>query len=345
MEDEYDWAAAAVDAALEGDSERCDAIVGAGVRRDFDAAIERRRSGCAVDLEAIPAALDALPREVPAMSRETCERCHGRGWFDEVEPGTENDYIPGFREKYCDCPAGDRRMVADGFDDSPTVAARPRDVAEPAVAVGTVDVCCPYKSRYDGRCAPDDACTAAVHCCTHSGWNRDAEDSVDLADEILAACDAVAVHRPRLIVSGGQTGADRAGLDAAMALGIGTDGFCPRGRLAEDGRVPDRYNVRETGTANYGERTALNVRFSDATIIFHYGMLSRGSKLTERLARKMGKARLVVKLDRFGAEHVDGIRAWLNVARPEILNVAGQRESRRPGIGAEVERILRAVWA
>jgi hypothetical protein len=214
------------------------------------------RAASTVDLEAIPAALDALPRHVPAMHTETYD------------------------------------ALARCFEPAPTIAL-----------------------------------------------------DVDLADEILAACDAVGTHRPRLIVSGGQTGADRGGLDAAMALGISTDGFCPRGRLAEDGRVPDRYNVRETGTANYGERTALNVRFSDATIIFHYGMLSRGSKLTERLARKMGKARLVVKLDRFGAEHVDGIRAWLNVARPEILNVAGQRESRRPGIGAEVERILRAVWA
>jgi predicted Rossmann-fold nucleotide-binding protein len=70
------------------------------------------------------------------------------------------------------------------------------------------------------------------------------------------------------IVSGGQTGADRAGLDVAIELGISHGGWVPQGRLAEDGEVPALYNLRETRTRNCLERTKLNVRDSDGTVIF-----------------------------------------------------------------------------
>ena len=92
------------------------------------------------------------------------------------------------------------------------------------------------------------------------------------------------------IVSGGQTGADRAGLDWAMARGIEHQGWCPAGRKAEDGAIPSEYRLRETGSGNYLVRTRWNVRDSDATAIFSIkSTLTGGSLATQRYARTMGK--------------------------------------------------------
>mgnify|MGYP003793290687 CR=1 FL=1 len=87
------------------------------------------------------------------------------------------------------------------------------------------------------------------------------------------------------IVSGGQTGVDRAALDVAMQLGIPVGGWCPRGRRAEDGRIPDSYPLREASSVNYAKRTELNVRDSDGTLILSGGPLTGGTALTESLAR------------------------------------------------------------
>lgn len=73
------------------------------------------------------------------------------------------------------------------------------------------------------------------------------------------------------IISGGQTGVDRAGLDAALGLGIPCGGWCPRGRRALDGRIPDQYPLRETEARNYNRRTEWNIRDSDATLILNIG--------------------------------------------------------------------------
>src|SRR3954470_16119485 len=88
----------------------------------------------------------------------------------------------------------------------------------------------------------------------------------------------------RKIISGGQTGADRAALDAALALGIPHGGWVPKGRWAEDGPLDPRYTVQETPTAVVSVRTAWNVRDSDATLIISHSKLSGGSALTRRLA-------------------------------------------------------------
>src|SRR3972149_6624300 len=101
---------------------------------------------------------------------------------------------------------------------------------------------------------------------------------------------------PERIVSGGQTGVDRAALDVALELGLPCGGFCPRGRRAEDGVVPQRHPLVEMGSRESPPRTARNVRDSDGTLILHRRRLSGGTALTLRLAREKGRPHLVVDL-------------------------------------------------
>lgn len=147
---------------------------------------------------------------------------------------------------------------------------------------------------------------------------------------------------PRRVVSGGQTGVDRAALDVAMALGIERGGFCPRGRRAEDGVLPARFPLVETPSRAYGQRTLWNVRDSDATLLLHRGPPRGGSALTLRLARRLGRPHLAVDIAA-ASDAVGTIRAWLAALRPAVLNVAGPRESHAPGIGAAARAVLRAA--
>src|ERR1700738_4227821 len=94
----------------------------------------------------------------------------------------------------------------------------------------------------------------------------------------------------RKIISGGQTGADRAGLDFAIERGLEHGGYVPRGRKAEDGRIDDRYNLVELSTSSYSARTRRNIKESDGTVIFSLErLLSGGTKLTQDYANKLGK--------------------------------------------------------
>jgi hypothetical protein len=145
------------------------------------------------------------------------------------------------------------------------------------------------------------------------------------------------------IISGGQTGVDRGALDAAMALGIPHGGWCPAGRLAEDGRIPDRYQLGETESAEYRVRTERNVLEADATLILCRGTPSGGTELTVRLAKKHRRPCLVVDLDRPAA--LDEVRRWLQSHGVEVLNLAGPRESQSPGIGAAAVEFLRPLFA
>lgn len=131
-----------------------------------------------------------------------------------------------------------------------------------------------------------------------------------------------------IVVSGGQTGVDRAALDAAMALGIPVGGWCPRGRLSEDGEIPARYPLRETPESNYSVRTVANIRDSDYTLILLPGdaPLTGGTALTVRIARQMKRPHSVFRLDSSPA-----IAAMMLKSVPR-LNVAGPRESKHPGI-------------
>ena len=143
------------------------------------------------------------------------------------------------------------------------------------------------------------------------------------------------------IVSGGQTGVDRAALDAALAAGFPCGGWAPKGRMAEDGAIPKRYPLDECSIAGNAERTRLNVRDSDATLILTRGEPAGGTRLTLEWADKLSKPTLVVDLAQ--PTDPDGIADWLEGERAKVLNVAGPRESTVPGIGAAAAAIMKAV--
>jgi hypothetical protein len=132
------------------------------------------------------------------------------------------------------------------------------------------------------------------------------------------------------LVSGGQSGVDRAALDSALDAGLAVGGWCPRGRRAEDGPIADRYPLRETPSRGYRQRTEWNVRDADATLILHRGELDRGSRLTADMAVRHGRPLLILNLeDGPGPERVG---RWLRENRVGVLNVAGPREGNAPGI-------------
>lgn len=147
----------------------------------------------------------------------------------------------------------------------------------------------------------------------------------------------------RKIVSGGQTGVDRAGLDAAMELNIETGGWCPAGRRAADGVIPEKYALSETKARSYSVRTGWNVRDSDATLIINAGDLEGGTELTVKYAEGQGKPHLVVQVE--DDQAVAKMREWLQAVRPEVLNVAGPREEKRPGVHATATDLLIEVLA
>ena len=152
--------------------------------------------------------------------------------------------------------------------------------------------------------------------------------------------DAASWRRPEQIVTGGQTGVDRAALDVALELGIACGGWCPKGRLAEDGAIPDRYPLRETRSTRYARRTLVNVRDSDATLILAQAPLSGGTAYTEKVARELERPCLVVPPD---AAHVEQVRAWLADDEVLVLNVAGPRESGAPGSYERARAFLRTL--
>ena len=142
---------------------------------------------------------------------------------------------------------------------------------------------------------------------------------------------------PRLIVSGGQTGVDRAALDTAILLRIEHGGWCPAGRLAEDGAIPSRYALKETRSNEYPVRTGQNIADSSATLILHEGKLKGGTLLTRRLCDKQQKPYYTAKI---GQQMIDAVREWLTIETPEVLNIAGPRESSAPGIYSRCKKFL-----
>lgn len=151
---------------------------------------------------------------------------------------------------------------------------------------------------------------------------------------------AAAIER---VVSGGQTGVDRAALNVAEELGLECGGWCPAGRLAEDGTIPERYPLIETPSAEYEERTEWNVRDSDGTLILTIGEPTGGTAHTIECAQAQAKPYLV--LDLATMDTTDAVREWLETNRIRTLNVAGPRESKAPGIEFRAARYLRSLLA
>jgi len=143
------------------------------------------------------------------------------------------------------------------------------------------------------------------------------------------------------IISGGQTGVDRGALDAAIELGIQHGGWCPRGRLAEDGPIAEKYLLRETETSDYPVRTELNVLDSDGTLILFLHRLFGGTELTRRLAAKCGKPCLLVKLGKTADPLL--VRRWIRRNDIHVLNIAGPRESSCPGISQAAHDFVRQL--
>ncbi len=134
------------------------------------------------------------------------------------------------------------------------------------------------------------------------------------------------------IISGGQTGVDRAALDAAMSLGIPHGGYAPRGRLAEDGPIAPIYALQETDSPLYHVRTEKNVVESAATIILCRGALQGGTDLKRKFAEKHQRPLKVIDISH--PPPIGPTVEWLRALRVTELNVAGPRESGNPGIYA-----------
>ncbi len=154
-----------------------------------------------------------------------------------------------------------------------------------------------------------------------------------------------AVRSSRLkIVSGGQTGVDRAALDFAIRHGFEHGGWCPLGRRAEDGVIPPVYQLRETDSPDYDERTERNVLDSDATLIVaREKELSGGTAFTKARAEQHDRPVLVICETDGVARGVTALLQFLKRNKVRVLNVAGPRESQAPGMGKFVERLLQAA--
>jgi hypothetical protein len=143
------------------------------------------------------------------------------------------------------------------------------------------------------------------------------------------------------IISGGQTGADRAALDWAIKRGKAHGGWCPKGRKAEDGTIDWRYNLVETPSEDYSQRTEWNVRDSDGTAVFTIRReLLGGSLLTVELAEKYNKPVIHLRQEDEQTNHALELRSFIKEFGISILNVAGPRESYEPGVYWFVSRVL-----
>ena len=147
------------------------------------------------------------------------------------------------------------------------------------------------------------------------------------------------------IISGGQTGADRAALDFALAHGLPHGGWCPLGRWAEDGPLDLRYKLQETPESEPTQRTEWNVRDSDATVLFSIEeTLTGGSEKTQAFAEVYKKPFLHLPSRKDGPGAASVLSSFLLTYKPEVLNVAGPRASEEPEVGAFTRQVLERWW-
>lgn len=149
-------------------------------------------------------------------------------------------------------------------------------------------------------------------------------------------------HAPLRVISGGQTGVDRAALDVALKLGLPCGGTCPKGRRAEDGVIPERYPLTESESSAYPVRTERNVLDSDGTLVLTSGPPTGGTALTIELAQRHGRPCCVVDVDAEDAHTT--VLAWLSEHGIRTVNVAGPREG-PSHIHARACRVLERILA
>ncbi len=148
------------------------------------------------------------------------------------------------------------------------------------------------------------------------------------------------------VVTGGQTGVDRAALDAALDGGIPCGGWCPAGRWAEDGPIPAFYPLTELPEADPAFRTRRNVADGDGTLIIVDGAPDRGCRLAGAAARELGRARLTVDLSKTAQDAACAqVAAWIAREHIRTLNIAGPRESNAPGIYCRARAFLTSLFA
>ncbi len=146
------------------------------------------------------------------------------------------------------------------------------------------------------------------------------------------------------IISGGQTGADRAALDSAIKSGLPCGGYCPLGRLTEDGRLPRRYPLTESLSSSYLVRTLQNLLCSDATVCFYHGELEGGTAKTADFCRLHDKPLLLIDAATTSAPRsAANLLAFVRKHRPGTLNVAGSRQSKCRTIYAYTRTVLDAI--
>lgn len=145
------------------------------------------------------------------------------------------------------------------------------------------------------------------------------------------------------IISGGQTGVDRAALDFALVHGIAHGGWCPKWRDSEDGLIPEQYRLTEHDSEGYSGRTRANVQDSDATLLIARGKLTPGTKLTVKFTRQLQKKYFILNLSE-KLSWPDLAREWIETNAIRRLNVAGASESKRPGIHGETFRLFELIF-
>jgi len=154
------------------------------------------------------------------------------------------------------------------------------------------------------------------------------------------------------VISGGQTGVDRAALEVALFLEIPHGGWCPKGRRAENGPIPKTFNLTETSSFNYAVRTEKNVVESDGTLILFRQIITRGTGLTVKFAKRHQRPCLCIDLANIADEEENAIDAaaeeilsWLTKENINVLNVAGPRESTTPNINSQSHSLLLNTFA
>jgi predicted Rossmann-fold nucleotide-binding protein len=147
------------------------------------------------------------------------------------------------------------------------------------------------------------------------------------------------------IISGGQTGVDRAALDFALENEIPCGGWCPKGRLSEDGSIPPKYPLQEASTEHYPQRTEMNVRESDGTLVIFEEKMDRGTLLTVDLCKKHHKPFFELEVN----NHSEKVRMifsqWVSANGISVLNVAGNRENFSLGIHKKTIKLLQELFA